>query len=229
MRQDRSARIASIHIGRVAPLGSRAVPSGFVKHRVEGPVTVGAEGLAGDEQADRTVHGGPEKAVYAYALSHYPVWSAAFPAHAEQFGPGSMGENLAIESMDETDLCVGDIHAIGHVLLQVCQPRQPCFKFALRFGNNRLPKAMVQSERSGWYYSVVRGGTITAGDRISLHSRPNPDFPFSRLIQIVYRGQPSVDELTRMANMPGLASQWRQQARTAIGKPENSPSQGVFS
>jgi MOSC domain-containing protein YiiM len=229
MSQDHSPRIASIHIGRIAPLGPQAVPSGFVKHRVEGSVTVAAEGLAGDEQADRTVHGGPEKAVYAYALSHYPIWSAAFPAHAEQFGPGSMGENLAIEGMDEMDLCVGDIHAIGDVLLQVCQPRQPCFKFALRFGNNRLPKAMVQSERSGWYYSVVRGGRIMAGHPITLLERPNPDFPFSRLVQIVYRGQASIDELTRMAEMPGLASQWRQQAQTAVGALGNAPSQGMVS
>jgi MOSC domain-containing protein YiiM len=182
-------------------------------------VTVAANGLVGDQQADLTVHGGPEKAVYAYALSNYPHWAAAFPEIVEQFGPGSMGENLAVEGMDETDLCIGDIHAIGDCLLQVCQPRQPCFKFALRFGNNKLPRAMVRSERSGWYYSVVKEGTITAGDQLVLHDRPNPDFPFRRLVQIVYHGQATVEELTRMADMPGLASQWRGQAQAAIRVP----------
>lgn len=220
MTSNPSHRVVSVQTGRIAPLGDAGVPSGFVKTAVTGPVPVTLTGLAGDEQADLTVHGGPEKAVYAYALSHYGAWAAAYPALASAFVPGGMGENLTIADLTEADLCVGDIHAIGDVLLQVCQPRQPCFKFALRFGESGLPRAMVRNEHSGWYYSVVRPGTISAGDQVRTHDRPNPDFPFSRLVSIVYRGNATIEELTRMADMPGLAAQWRQKARDALrGRP----------
>jgi MOSC domain-containing protein YiiM len=211
-----TARLASIQVGRVAPLGPDAVPSGFVKKAVAGPVTVGALGLDGDEQADLTVHGGPEKAVYGYAAGHYPRWVHDFPALAERFLPGSMGENLTVTGIDEDELRVGDVHAIGSALLQLCQPRQPCFKLALALGEPRLAKAMVRSGRSGWYYRVLRGGTMAAGDTITLAERPNPDFPFARLAEIVNRGGASIAELQALADMPGVASRIAAKARAAL-------------
>jgi MOSC domain-containing protein YiiM len=108
------------------------------------------------------------------------------------------------------------VHAIGSALLQVCQPRQPCFKFALRHANRRLPKAMVRLGFSGWYYRVLKTGHLEAGDALILHARPNPDFPFARLTWIVYHGNATRDELHRMANMPELASQWRDTARRRL-------------
>jgi MOSC domain-containing protein YiiM len=210
------ARIASIQVGRIAPLGPEAVPSGFVKKRADGPVAVGTLGLDGDEQADLTVHGGPEKAVYGYAAVHYPRWAHDFPALAERFVPGSMGENLTVTGMDEDDLCVGDVHAIGSALLQLCQPRQPCFKLTLALGEPRLGKAMVRSGRSGWYYRVLRDGRIATGDAIALAERPNPDFPFPRLVEIVNRGGASVAELQALATMPGIASRIAAKARAAL-------------
>lgn len=142
-----SASLLSVHIGEVAPLGPEEVPSGFVKHSVSGSVAVTTLGLAGDQQADLAVHGGPEKAVYGYPASRYPAWQKQFPGLV--FQPGAMGENLSIAGLDETALCVGDVHAIGSALLQVCQPRQPCFKFSLRHNNPELPRAMVRSGFSG--------------------------------------------------------------------------------
>ena len=127
-----------------------------------------------------------------------------------------MGENLTITGMDETGICVGDVHAIGSALLQVCQPRQPCFKFALRHGKKFLPKAMVRLGFSGWYYRVLKTGQLKAGDTLIPHDRPNPDFAFARLTEIVYHGKASQDELRRMANMPELASQWRDIARQLL-------------
>lgn len=208
--------VLSVQTGRVAPLGPEHVPSGFVKNPRADVVHVGLLGLEGDEQADLTVHGGPEKAVYAYAASHYPAWAAQFPALAPAFHGGAMGENLTMAGMDETAICVGDVHAIGSALLQVCQPRQPCFKFALRHGNNKLPKAMVRSGYAGWYYRVMQEGVLRAGDRVALHHRPNPHFPFTRLIEIVYHGKATQGELVQMAEMPGLASQWRETARQLL-------------
>ena len=211
-----AASILSIQTGKAAPLGPRRVQSGFVKTARSGAVAVTALGLEGDQQADLRVHGGPEKAVYAYAASRYPVWASEFPVLEDHFTGGAMGENLTIAGMDESDICVGDVHAIGSALLQVCQPRQPCFKFALRHGNKQLPKAMVRLGFSGWYYRVVETGHLKAGDALILHARPNPDFRFARLTAIVYHGHATREELHRMANMPELASQWRDTARQLL-------------
>ena len=173
-----TAVLVSVQTGRIAPLGPEKVPSGFVKIARLGEVAVTPLGLDGDEQADLTAHGGPEKAVYGYAASRYPVWAKEFPALADQFTAGSMGENLTVAGMDETDICVGDVHAIGTALLQVCQPRQPCFKFALRHDNKRLPKAMVRLGFSGWYYRVLKTGRRRPASA-RLHDRPDP-IPLSR-------------------------------------------------
>ncbi len=211
-----TASILAVHVGQPTPLGPDGVMSGFVKHPVVGPVAVGPLGFEGDAQADLSVHGGRDKAVYAYAMRHYGPWRAEFPEHAKIWGPGAVGENLPVEGMDEADICVGDVHAIGSALLQVCQPRQPCFKFALRFDNSKLPKAMVKSGRSGWYYRVLQTGVIAAGDPVVLAERPNPDFPFTDLVALIYRRNATREDLERMAATPGLAVQWRQQAREGL-------------
>lgn len=213
-----AATLHSIQVGRIAPLGEQAVSSGFVKSPIDGPVEVTPLGLAGDEQADLAVHGGLEMAVYAYPAAHHRVWAAEYPRHAGLFVGGGVGENLTIEGWTEADVCVGDIHAVGSARLQVCQPRQPCFKFALRFDDNRLPKAMVRNGRAGWYYRVLETGSIRAGDPITLADRPNPTFGFERLVEIVNFGQASDDELRAMAGMPGLASRLRERAAQALDR-----------
>ena len=191
------------------------MPSGFIKTAVIGPVLAGTLGLDGDQQADLSVHGGPEKAIYAYPASRYPDWAAAFPPLADRFVAGSMGENLTIEGMDEDDICVGDVHAIGGALLQVCQPRQPCFKLALAIGEPRLARHMVRTGHCGWYYRVVQEGPIAPGDVLTLAERTT-GFAFARLVSIVNRGGATPDELRDLAAMPGLASRIGRQAREAL-------------
>jgi MOSC domain-containing protein YiiM len=206
--------LLSVQTGRIAPLGPEEVPSGIVKTARAGVVAVGSLGLDGDEQADLEVHGGPEKAVYAYAAAHFPDWAARFPHLA--FAGGAMGENLTVTGLEEKDICVGDVHAIGTALLQVCQPRQPCFKFNL-LHDDLVSSAMVRSFQSGWYYRVIAPGALSAGDAIVRQARPNPDFPFSRLVEIVYRKRGARADLIRMAEMEGLASQWRERAKLMLG------------
>jgi MOSC domain-containing protein YiiM len=202
-------RIASIHAGKVAPLGPEGVPSGFVKDEMNRSVQVSAMGIRGDEQADLSVHGGPEKAVYGYALAHYEAWRADYPHHAATLVPGGFGENLCIAGMSEADLCVGDIHRIGSAQLQVCQPRQPCFKLALRFQDKMMPKAMIRSGRAGWYYRVLQEGEIAPNDAVLVEERPNPDFPFARLVELGSVGTATRRELERLQVMDGLASEWQ--------------------
>ena len=209
-----AACLSSVQVGRIAPLGPDGVPSAIVKSTVHGPIAVTSLGLAGDEQADLTVHGGPEKAVYAYSAANYPAWAAEYLDHAALFVPGGVGENLTIDGWREADLCVGDVHRIGTARLQVCQPRQPCFKFSLRFGDNKLPRAMVRNGRAGWYYRVIEEGMLSAGDPVELVDRPNPDFGFERLVEIVNRRRATSDEFAALANMDGLAGDLRSWART---------------
>jgi MOSC domain-containing protein YiiM len=209
------ANLLSVQTGRIQPLGPEQEPSAIVKIPRGGSIAVGPLGLEGDEQADLISHGGLEKAVYGYAAAHFSDWTAQFPALT--FTSGAMGENLTISGMTEKDICVGDVHAIGTALFQVCQPRQPCYKFSLLHDNNRLPKAMVKSGQSGWYYRVLQNGIVQAGDAVSLHDRPNPDFAFARLVEIVYHGKATHEENARLADMVGLASQWRDHARQSLG------------
>lgn len=211
-----AASLLSIQTGRIAPLGPDDVPSGFVKTGIDGPVEVGPLGLVGDQQADLSVHGGPEKAVYAYPAAHYRDWSDEYPHHAALFVAGGVGENLTVAGWTEVDLCVGDVHTIGTARFQVCQSRQPCFKFALRFGDKLLPKAMVRNGRAGWYYRVLEPGTIRSGDAIMLEDRPNPGFRFDRLVEIANFHNASIEELAAMAAMTGIASGLRDGARSPL-------------
>ena len=212
------ASLISIQVGRIAPLGRDGVPSGIVKSPVDGPVEVRPLGLAGDEQADLSVHGGLEKAVYAYPAAHYPRWIEDYPRHAAKFIPGGVGENLTIAGWTEADLCVGDIHAVGTARLQVCQPRQPCATFAMHFDDRLLPKAMVRNGRAGWYYRVIEPGMVRGGDAMTLVDRPNPGFRFDRLVEIVNFHDASEEELAAMATMDGIASGLRDRARRALGQ-----------
>jgi MOSC domain-containing protein YiiM len=207
--------VASVQVGRVAPLGPKAAPSGYVKTTVPGAVKVSSLGLSGDEQADLSVHGGPEKAVYGYAARHYSDWRVDFPEKANLLVAGGMGENLTISGLDEGDICVGDVHRAGTALLQVCQPRQPCFKLAAYFGDAKMPRAMVRSGRSGWYYRVLQEGELWAGTKLVLVERPT-SFPFAGLVEIVNGATASRAELEMLAQMPELASSLRNAALSSL-------------
>ena len=211
------AVIAAVHVGRARPLGPEGVLSGFIKNAQSGRVAVHELGLEGDEQVDLRVHGGPDKAVYGYAVSNYTGWRADFPEHAALFAPGGVGENLALVGLDEGSVCIGDVHAIGTALLVVCQPRQPCYKFALRFDDKRVVHAMVSNGRSGWYYRVRREGTVAAGDVVQRIERPNPAWTVARFVAGAARRRFSAAEWAELAVMTGLAEQWRDVARRRVG------------
>jgi MOSC domain-containing protein YiiM len=131
-------------------------------------IDVAADGLWGDEQADLSLHGGPLRAVYMYPAAHYAFWAtvreqARLPA-ALPFG--ALGENLTVEGLRETDLWIGDVLAIGQTRLAVTSPRTPCWKLDAAMGFSWASRMMVQSGFTGWYLSVVRQGTVAAGDEV---------------------------------------------------------------
>ena len=170
-------KITSVNIGIVAPLfvkadgNSQTVRSGIRKQPVVGKVAVRPLGLAGDEQADLSVHGGLDKAVYAYPSEHYAFWQAEAERVFKQpvtLAHGALGENLTTEGIFERDLWVGDRLRAGDLLLEVTEPRQPCAKFNAVLGYERAGKDMVQSARCGFYLAVEVPGTLRAGEAFTL-------------------------------------------------------------
>jgi ferredoxin-NADP reductase/MOSC domain-containing protein YiiM len=227
-RQVAPARLKGIFVGRAAPLGPGKVASAFVKSRTHGPVAVGMTGLAGDEQADRKVHGGPDMAIYVYPASHYDLWRNEFPEHDAVWGPGSLGENLAMDGWDEECVCVGDMVRIGTALLQVTRPRKPCFKLALRFQDLRLPRHLVETGRCGWYYRVLQTGTIAPDDDAQLIDCPHPEWTIRRLNNISIRANVDLDELEELAALPELAGNWRSQVRAMAASIEAARKRDTF-
>ena len=210
------AAICSVQVGPVAPLGPDDVPSGFRKSAAAGRVAVERLGLEGDAQADLTVHGGPDKAIYIYPGGHYAWWRNALPEHEALLRGGGFGENLTVSGLDEDTTCIGDVVDIGSARLQVTQFRQPCFKLALHFGNRRMPQAMVRSGRSGWYARVVREGSIGPGDAVLIATRPNPAWSVSRLARSLLHRAATPDELAELSVMEDLAEDWRRAASEAV-------------
>lgn len=170
-------KVLSVNVGSIGDLfvrqseHMRRVVTGIHKKPVQGAVRVGKLGLEGDEQADLGVHGGLNKAVYAYPSEHYAFWVAqrlAALKREEPLPPGSMGENLTLQGVLESELWIGDRLHIGSVVLEVTEPRQPCFKFNARMGFSHAAKMMVQAGNSGFYLRVVEAGELQAGDVVAL-------------------------------------------------------------
>lgn len=202
--------LAAVHTGRTARLaGDPTRRTAFVKTPVAGPVAIHPLGLAGDEQANTRVHGGPEKAVYAYPLSGYAGWRADLPDLADRFLAGAMGENLVVDGQDETSIHIGDIIRCGTVTLQVAQLREPCATLAAVFGTPRVVKAMTRSGRCGWYCRVLEPGTVTAGDPHAVIERPNPDWPVARFAAIASGKSGTVEALAQAATLRGLTKAWQ--------------------
>jgi MOSC domain-containing protein YiiM len=168
-------RIVSVNVGTPRPISvrrGRPMMSAIGKLPVEGQVRVEGVNLAGDDQADRRVHGGPDKAVYAYAREDSDWW-------AEQLGreivDGMFGENLTTEGVDVSGAVVGERWRIGSVELEVCQPRLPCSKLGVHFGDLKMIKRFAQASRPGAYLRIVTEGELQAGDELTVVSRPDHD------------------------------------------------------
>jgi MOSC domain-containing protein YiiM len=167
------ATLLSVNVGRPRQLSvrrGRPLMSAIGKAPVDGRVRVAGVNVDGDDQADRRVHGGPDKAVYAYASEDAAFWAAEL---GRELGPGAFGENLTTEGLDVSGAVVGERWRIGDVELEVCQPRLPCNKLALRMGEPSMVKRFAQASRPGAYLRIAREGALAAGDAIEVVSRPS--------------------------------------------------------
>ncbi len=212
------ARVTEVRVGGIAPLGPRRVPSGFVKHPVVGRVAVDANGLAGDAQADRRVHGAPDKAVYAYPAAAYDAWRAATPRHAARLVPGAMGENLTVVGWGDADVAIGDRVRLGTALLQVSEPRTPCFKLGLAFADPAMPRLFADVGISGWYYRVLEAGTIGGGDALTCIDRPSPDWTIARFYSVITGAMIADETLAAIAALDGIADGWRLRATRLLAR-----------
>lgn len=206
------AVIRAVHAGRVAPLGPDGVPSGFFKQPVMGRVAVGELGLTGDEQADKSVHGGPDKAVYAYPTEGYAAWIDDFPARRRTLVPGGMGENLATAGLSEDDVHIGDVLRVGTATLQVTQPRQPCFKLALYHREPKMVRRMTETARCGWYLRVLEPGALGAGDRIQTIERHEKTWSVRHFAALIALKTIDAETLAEIVAMPGVATTWQMRA-----------------
>ncbi len=164
------AIVLSVNVGRPHSIrvGGRTVRTAIAKAPTLLRVRVGRTNLDGDRQADLRVHGGPNKAVYAYDLSGYAHWGREL---GRELPHGQFGENLTVEGLPETEVRIDDVYRVGSALLQVSQPRSPCFKLALRMGRPDFPAAFLASGRTGFYLRVLEEGEVGAGDAVALVER----------------------------------------------------------
>jgi MOSC domain-containing protein YiiM len=185
----------------------RAWTTGFYKEPVAGPVRVGAANLDGDGQADLAHHGGPDKAVCAYPADHYPYWREALNLPA--LPPGAFGENFTVEGLTEAGVCVGDTWVVGGVVLQVSQPRQPCWKLARRWRVKTLALQVQQTGRTGWYFRVLTEGVVAPGQPLVLVERPHPDWTVDRANRVMHHQKGDGRAAAELAALPLLSASWR--------------------
>jgi MOSC domain-containing protein YiiM len=161
-----AAQILQISVSKAKdiPIGGGIVSTGIFKEAVTGKLPVGRLNIEGDEQADLTVHGGPDKAVYAYPISQYEYWKTELPNRSLSWG--AFGENLTVSGFDEHSLCIGDRLSAGSAVFCVTQPRIPCYKLGIRFGDGSIVRRFYKSGKWGFYLSVIEEGEIEVGDNI---------------------------------------------------------------
>jgi MOSC domain-containing protein YiiM len=165
------ARVLSVNVGAIRDIEWRGaeVSTAIWKTPVSGRVALRGVNFAGDDQADRTVHGGPHKAVYAYATEDYDFWR---DAEGMATSPGLFGENLTVEGLDLSSAIVGERWTVGSTVLEVAQPRLPCYKLGIRVGDQHFLKRFMIARRMGAYLRIVREGDIGAGDAVQVVDRP---------------------------------------------------------
>ncbi|OHC70039.1 MAG: hypothetical protein A3H93_00875 [Rhodocyclales bacterium RIFCSPLOWO2_02_FULL_63_24] len=199
--------IDGLFAGQVAQLAGDSRSSAIVKRAVSGACRLTTEGLAGDAQADRRVHGGTGKALHHYPAEHYARLAAAFP-DAQHLAPGSLGENLSTRGLTEAEVCIGDVFRLGSARIQVSQPRTPCWKIDHRTDCEGVAAFIAEHGLAGWYYRVLAAGELAAGDRLEHIERPADAVTLADFWRVIRAPQPAVDSLLRLAAASGLDANW---------------------
>lgn len=202
--------IKQLRTGHLARLAGTETLTGIHKQEVDSAY-LGKNGLSDDHQGDKRYHGGPEKALHHFACDHYARLRNQLPMPAaEHCQPGAFGENLVTEGFTESDVCAGDIYELGEAIIQVSQPRQPCWRLNLRFGIPDMSRRLQNNLRTGWYYRVLQPGTISRENALILKERPHADWPLSRIVSVLYENPMDLSALTAMAQINELSPNLQQ-------------------
>jgi MOSC domain-containing protein YiiM len=192
-------KVVSVNRGETKTVNYQGaeVKTGVFKYSVNGPIYLGDTDVANDSVVDRRFHGGKEKAVYSYSLDHYPFWKKMFPDLDWQCG--MFGENLTIEGMDESKMLIGSIYQVGEAKIQVCQPRQPCFKLGVRFGTQSVLKLFINEPYPGVYFKVIKEGKVNPGDTLELVSEDLESPSIAAVYKLMYSKQDGCESLIQSA------------------------------
>ena len=204
------SRIVSVNVGelRTVEFRGRIVSTGIYKFPVEGAVRVEGVNVGGDDQADRRVHGGVDKAVYAYAWEDYEWWSGQL---GRTLPPGTFGDNLTTQGIDVGGAVVGQHWRIGDVALEVSEPRVPCYKLGIRMENPRFPQVFSAAHRPGAYLRIIEEGSLAAGDRIEIGTPPEHGLTVGDIARIYDRDH---HESGRLLEAAELSDPWQRWARS---------------
>jgi MOSC domain-containing protein YiiM len=207
-------QLLSVNVGRprIVTRGSGIAKTAIWKHPVEGPVAARGVNLEGDDQADRSVHGGPDKAIYAYASEDTAWWEAQF---GTSLGPGAFGENLTVAGIDLGAQEVGQRWRVGSVELEACQPRLPCFKLGLRFGNPMMVKLFALAGRTGTYLRIVREGVLEAGDEIEVAEPPGHGVTIALMAAAYLSDHSLAARLLAAPDLPPFWQEWAEERAQA--------------
>jgi MOSC domain-containing protein YiiM len=208
--------IAAVCTGTARPFNG-AETSAIAKRPREGAVQVLGEGLAPDEQADRRVHGGPEMALHLYPQGHHDWWRGQIGESPLLDEPGGFGSNLAVTGLTEEMVHIGDRFRLGSALIEVSQPRQPCWKIEHRFGHKGMVASIIKTGRCGWYFRVIETGEVTAGDALERIAIGAEDWSVARVFKALVAGKATPAELAELAVLAQLSPKLRERAAAKHG------------
>lgn len=201
--------IREVRTGKIKNMPGLTIPTGIFKTTHSARISVTEMGIEGDEH-DYTFHGGADKAIHGYCCLHYDHWRTIHPDRADKFVPGGFGENLVLPKMNERNICIGDVFEVSAprpeegVRLQISLPRQPCFKLNHRFGIRDFAPTTLRSSRTGFYFRVLRGGTIGPGDTIKLVERIDPKWTIERVQEYLHRNTQDEAANAELAGLDAL-------------------------
>ena len=203
-------KIISVNVGlpRLVLRNDEPVSTGIFKEPIAGRVMMRRLNLDGDRQADLSVHGGPEKAVYVYPSEHYDFWKHELPDMDLPWGV--FGENLTTTGLFETEINIGDKFRIGTAEVMVTQPRMPCYKLGIRFGRADIIKRFLVSERSGFYLSVLKEGEVGAGDEFELIEKNASGVRVVDVTRLYSSERENIDLMRRAIATEALPESWRE-------------------
>ena len=210
-------KIISLNVGlpRLVLRNEEPVSTGIFKEPVEGRVRLKTLNLDGDRQADLSVHGGPQKAVYLYPSEHYEFWKQELPDMNLPWG--MFGENLTTTGLFETEVHIGDKFRIGTAELMVTQPRMPCYKLGIRFGRADIIRRFLASERTGFYFSVLKEGEVGTGDEVELLERNASGVRVVDVTRLYSSERENVELMRRAIATEALPDSWREYFLKRIG------------